>query len=161
VAGGIGQPRSWLFREFASASAATQAHGTACVQRVTLVYGVAHGELAAGVDDFRAAGATVHLATDDGSLSFRGFVTSSSSSQEKPQHLVGCGPEAMMKGLRRWQSAGHAMPVCPWKRRCLWGRHLFQLRDAHPQPALVDFAAYAWTDRSLMPALLAWEKHQT
>src|SRR5262245_45652785 len=62
------------------------------VQRVSLYYGVRSADLAAGVDDFRAAGATVHLASDDGSLGFRGFVTRLLEKQAPPQHLVGCGP---------------------------------------------------------------------
>src|SRR5262249_2103799 len=45
------------------------------VGRVSLFYGVRSADLAAGVDDFRAAGAEVHLASDDGSLGYRGFVT--------------------------------------------------------------------------------------
>jgi dihydroorotate dehydrogenase electron transfer subunit len=67
--------------------------------------------LAAGVDDFRAAGATVYLASDDGSLGFRGFVTQLLEQQGPPQHLVGCGPGPMMRALaelaRRWQVPCH------------------------------------------------------
>src|SRR5207248_9084748 len=58
-------------------------------------------------DDFRSAGATVHLASDDGSLGFHGFVTQLVEQHEPPQQLVGCGPEPMLKALaalaRRWQ----------------------------------------------------------
>src|SRR5207302_7599176 len=68
-------------------------------QRVSFYYGIRTAELAAGVEDFRTAGATVHLATDDGSLGFHGFVTQLLERQERPQHLVGCGPEPMMKAL--------------------------------------------------------------
>jgi dihydroorotate dehydrogenase electron transfer subunit len=71
------------------------------VRRVSLYYGVRTAELAAGVDDFRAAGATVHLATDDGGLGFRGFVTELLDQHETPQHLFGCGPEPMLHALAR------------------------------------------------------------
>jgi dihydroorotate dehydrogenase electron transfer subunit len=70
-------------------------------QRVSLFYGVRTAELAAGVEDFRAAGAEVHLASDDGSLGFRGFVTQLLERQPRPDHLVGCGPEPMLQALRR------------------------------------------------------------
>ena len=68
-------------------------------QRVSLYYGVRTADLAAGVEDFRAAGATVHLASDDGTLGFHGFVTQLLASHEAPQHLVGCGPEPMLRVL--------------------------------------------------------------
>ncbi|MCI0355003.1 MAG: dihydroorotate dehydrogenase electron transfer subunit, partial [Acidobacteria bacterium] len=68
-------------------------------KRVSLYYGVRTAELAACVDDFRAAGAVVHLASDDGSLGFRGFVTQLLDQHAPPRHLVGCGPEPMMKAL--------------------------------------------------------------
>ncbi len=75
-------------------------------RRVSLYYGVRTAQLAAGVEDFRAAGAEVKLASDDGSLGFRGFVTQLLERDGPPQHLVGCGPEPMLKALaslaQRW-----------------------------------------------------------
>src|SRR5262249_22467457 len=68
-------------------------------RRVSLYYGVRTAELAAGVEDFRAAGAEVHLASDDGSLGVRGFVTQLLERQPPPQHLVGGGPGAMLDAL--------------------------------------------------------------
>ena len=44
-------------------------------RQVTLCYGVRTAELAAGVDDFRAAGFDVRLSSDDGTLGHHGFVT--------------------------------------------------------------------------------------
>ena len=74
--------------------------------RVSVHYGVRTADLAAGVADMREAGAKVYLATDDGSLGFHGFVTESLEHQERPQHLIGCGPEPMLKALaalaQRW-----------------------------------------------------------
>ena len=66
---------------------------------MSLYYGVRTADLAAGVEDFRAAGAEVHLASDDGSLGFHGFVTQLLEQHEPPQHLVGCGPEPMLHAL--------------------------------------------------------------
>jgi dihydroorotate dehydrogenase electron transfer subunit len=81
------------------------------VETVSLYYGVRTADLAAGVEDFRGAGAVVHLASDDGSLGFHGFVTELLQGQPPPQHLVGCGPEPMLKALatlaRRWQVPCH------------------------------------------------------
>jgi dihydroorotate dehydrogenase electron transfer subunit len=78
---------------------------------VSLYYGVRSADFAAGVDDFRAAGAVVHLASDDGSLGFHGYVTQMLEEQERPEHLLGCGPEPMLQALaalaRRWQVPCH------------------------------------------------------
>src|SRR5262249_3586221 len=74
-------------------------------RHVSLYYGVRTADLAAGADDFRDAGAEVHLASDDGSLGFKGFVTDllarRASEGSLPQHIVGCGPEPMLKALAR------------------------------------------------------------
>jgi dihydroorotate dehydrogenase electron transfer subunit len=112
VAGGIGQTpflahvRELLGRRGYGGRPARQA-----VRRVSLYYGVRTADLAAGVPDFVAAGAEVHLASDDGSLGFQGFVTQLLEQHERPQHLVGCGPEPMLKALaglaRRWGIACH------------------------------------------------------
>lgn len=69
------------------------------VGRVRLYYGVRTADLAAGVNDFRAAGAEVHLASDDGSLGFHGFVTQLLATHSPPQRLIGCGPEPMLHAL--------------------------------------------------------------
>jgi dihydroorotate dehydrogenase electron transfer subunit len=108
VAGGIGQTpflahiRALLGQRGYGGRPARRA-----VQRVSLFYGVRSAEYAAGVEDFRSAGATVYLASDDGSLGFRGFVTQLLAQHSPPEHLVGCGPEPMLKALadlaRRWQ----------------------------------------------------------
>ncbi len=102
VAGGIGQTP---FLAHIRALLGTRGYGgqpkRQHVRRVSLYYGVRTAELAAGADDFRAAGATVHLATDDGSLGFRGFVTQLLEQHEMPQHLFGCGPEPMLHALAR------------------------------------------------------------
>jgi dihydroorotate dehydrogenase electron transfer subunit len=108
VAGGIGQTpflahaRALLGRRGYGGKPARQTAG-----KVSLFYGVRTADLAAGVEDFRAAGAEVHLASDDGSIGFKGLVTSLLEQHpERPEHLIGCGPEPMLHALaalaRRW-----------------------------------------------------------
>jgi len=100
VAGGIGQTpflayaRQLLGQRGYAGEPARQRTG-----RVSLYYGVRTRELAAGIDDFQSTGASVHLATDDGTLGFRGVVTQLLAQNELPNHLIGCGPEPMMKAL--------------------------------------------------------------
>jgi dihydroorotate dehydrogenase electron transfer subunit len=119
VAGGIGQTpflahaRNLLGqRGYGGQSARVQ------VQQVSLYYGARSADLLAGIEDFRATGIAVHLATDDGSEGYRGFVTQlleqhlqvvarPPAGASPPCQLVGCGPEPMMKALdgvaRRWE----------------------------------------------------------
>jgi dihydroorotate dehydrogenase electron transfer subunit len=112
VAGGIGQtPFLAHVRELLGTRGYGGRAARSCVRRVSLYYGVRTAELAAGVDDFRAAGAEVHLASDDGSLGFRGFVTQLLAEHPPPGHLIGCGPEPMLKALaavaRGWDVPCH------------------------------------------------------
>jgi dihydroorotate dehydrogenase electron transfer subunit len=100
VAGGIGQtPFLAYIRELLGSRGYGGRAAQRAVQRATLYYGVRSADFLAGVDDFRAAGAQVHLATDDGTSGFKGFVTQLLEQKEKPQHLIGCGPGPMMKAL--------------------------------------------------------------
>lgn len=106
VAGGIGQTP---FLAHVRDLLGTRGYGgqppRRMAKRVSLYYGVRTADLAAGVEDFRAAGATVHLASDDGTIGFHGFVTQLLESHDRPQHLIGCGPEPMLRALA--QLAGH------------------------------------------------------
>src|SRR5262245_8943235 len=87
VAGGIGQtPFLAYVRELLGQRAYGGRPARRAAQRVSLYYGVRTRDLAAGVDDFRRAGAAVHLASDDGSLEFRGFVTQLLAKHGPPQH---------------------------------------------------------------------------
>jgi len=107
VAGGIGQTpflalgRWWL----GSSSYGGRDAGPGRATSATLLYGVRSAPLAAGVDDFRAAGVAVELATDDGSAGHHGFVTDLLARhlerEERPAKLVGCGPPAMLAVLAR------------------------------------------------------------
>ena len=110
VAGGIGQtPFLAHIRELLGERGYGDQPPHRRVRRVSVYYGVRTADLAAGVDDFRQAGATVHLATDDGSLGHRGFVTQLLEKHEPPGHLFGCGPEPMLKALARY-AKGHEIP---------------------------------------------------
>jgi dihydroorotate dehydrogenase electron transfer subunit len=100
VAGGIGQtPFLAHIRELLG----TRGYGGQAprrrVQKVSLYYGVRTADLAAGIVDFQSAGAIVHLASNDGSVGFRGFVTDFLAQHVAPQHLFGCGPEPMLHAL--------------------------------------------------------------
>jgi dihydroorotate dehydrogenase electron transfer subunit len=100
VAGGIGQtPFLAHVRELLGQRGYGGRPARQAARRVSLYYGVRTADLATGVEDFRDAGAAVHLASDDGSLSFHGFVTQLLEQHEPPQHLVGCGPEPMLRAL--------------------------------------------------------------
>ncbi len=107
VAGGIGQTP---FLAYIRALLGQRAYGgqppNRQIEQVSVYYGVRHQDLLAGVEDFRRAGAEVHLATDDGSIGYKGFVTDLleeqlSSQTSCPDHLVGCGPEPMLAALTR------------------------------------------------------------
>jgi dihydroorotate dehydrogenase electron transfer subunit len=71
----------------------------------TLLYGVRTAALLAGLDDFRSAGISVELATDDGSAGHHGFVTELLASRlergERPARVVGCGPPGMLAALAK------------------------------------------------------------
>jgi dihydroorotate dehydrogenase electron transfer subunit len=106
VAGGIGQtPFLTLLRREV---------GRGVIRRASLYYGARSADLFAGLDDFRATGATLHLATDDGSAGFHGFITQLLEQHwpalgEEKCRLVGCGPEPMLHALAdlaaRWEVA--------------------------------------------------------
>jgi dihydroorotate dehydrogenase electron transfer subunit len=102
VAGGIGQTPFLAYgRELLGGRGYGAAAARHVAANVEMLYGVRFGDLAAGVDDFRAAGIEVHLASDDGSLGYHGFVTELVSRRPRPDHLVGCGPEPMLRSLAK------------------------------------------------------------
>jgi dihydroorotate dehydrogenase electron transfer subunit len=112
VAGGIGQtPFLAHVRELLG----TRGYGGKVprqrTMRVSLFYGVKTADLAAGINDFRSAGAEVHLASDDGSLGYKGLVTQLLSEHPCPDHIFGCGPEPMLKSLAKvaqsWKAPCH------------------------------------------------------
>ncbi len=102
VAGGIGQtPFLAHVRDLLGTRGYGSRPARRQVERVSLYYGVRSADLAAGVDDFRAAGAEVHLASDDGSLGFRGLVTQLLAQHDRSHHVIGCGPEPMLRALAK------------------------------------------------------------
>jgi dihydroorotate dehydrogenase electron transfer subunit len=118
VAGGIGQTpflahTRWLL--------GTRGYGGLPARRqcesVALFYGVRTASLAAGVEDFQNAGATVHLASDDGSVGQHGYVTQLVEQSPRPSHFFGCGPERMLHALaglaERWQVPCHVSLETP------------------------------------------------
>ena len=102
VAGGIGQTP---FLAYTRQLLGTRAYGNDAprrmARRVSFYYGVRTADLAAGVEDFRATGAEVHLASDDGTLGERGYVTGLLAKHPPPDAIVGCGPEPMLHALSR------------------------------------------------------------
>lgn len=106
VAGGIGQTP---FLAYTRELLGTRGFGGDAPRRraekVSLYYGVRNAALAAGVEDFRAAGADVHLASDDGSIGFHGFVTQLLEAHGAGGPVVGCGPEPMLRTLTKLTAA--------------------------------------------------------
>jgi dihydroorotate dehydrogenase electron transfer subunit len=110
VAGGIGQtPFLAYVRDLLGGRGYGGRPSRRQVRRVRLYYGVRTADLAAGVDDFRTAGAEVYLASDDGSLGFLGYVTQLLATHLPPQRLIGCGPEPMLHALAK-QARAWAVP---------------------------------------------------
>jgi dihydroorotate dehydrogenase electron transfer subunit len=72
---------------------------------VSLLYGARSADLLAGVEDFRAAGVDVEIATDDGSIGHHGFVTDLLQQRlergERPAKVIGCGPPPMLAAFQR------------------------------------------------------------
>ncbi|MBN9522784.1 dihydroorotate dehydrogenase electron transfer subunit [bacterium] len=102
AAGGIGQtPFLAYARELLGELGFGGAAPRRRAKRVTLYYGVRTAALAAGVDDFRAAGVTVKLASDDGTLGTKGFVTQLLAADGPGGPIVGCGPEPMLRALSK------------------------------------------------------------
>jgi dihydroorotate dehydrogenase electron transfer subunit len=104
VAGGIGQtPFLAVVRE----ALGQKTYGQPARQMarrpefVSLCYGVRSKDYLAGMEDFSTPGLRISLATDDGSLAHRGFVTDllaqSFQSENPPDCVYSCGPEPMMR----------------------------------------------------------------
>lgn len=110
IAGGIGQtPFLAHTRELLGSRGFAGEAPKRRVDTVDFVYGARTASLLAGVDAFRSAGATVHLATDDGTAGTHGRVTDVLASLPRPDHVFGCGPEPMLKALAR-QCASLGLP---------------------------------------------------
>jgi dihydroorotate dehydrogenase electron transfer subunit len=100
VAGGIGQtPFLAYARQLLGQKGYAGEPARREVARVSIYYGVRTRDLAAGIEDFHSTGASVQLSTNDGSLGYGGFITDLVAQHEPPDHLVGCGPQPMLKAL--------------------------------------------------------------
>jgi dihydroorotate dehydrogenase electron transfer subunit len=99
VAGGIGQT------PFLAVAQALRGPG----RPIALAYGARNAGYFAGLEDFRAAGVEVRLATDDGSAGRQGYVTAlveeALASATPPAAIFGCGPEPMLEALCRLAEA--------------------------------------------------------
>ena len=86
------------------------------VARASFYYGARTADLLAGLEDFRATGAEIHLATDDGSQGFKGYIPQLLEQHHQQgklsakQRWVGCGPEPMMHALAA-VAAKHGVPL--------------------------------------------------
>jgi dihydroorotate dehydrogenase electron transfer subunit len=102
VAGGIGQTPFLAFaRELLGARGFGATPPRTRTTKVVLYYGVRTAALAAGMDDFRRAGVDVRMASDDGSIGRKGFVTELLEADGPMGPLVGCGPEPMLRALAK------------------------------------------------------------
>jgi dihydroorotate dehydrogenase electron transfer subunit len=105
VAGGIGQtPFLAVVNEALGHRSYGEPHRTAQrPQRVSMCYGVRSSEYLAGVEDFNVPGLEFHVATDDGSAGYHGYVTellkNSLQANDSPDLVYCCGPEPMMKAV--------------------------------------------------------------
>ena len=101
VAGGIGQtPFLSLGKWWLGKAAYAGVTDPRPARSTRLLYGVRTKTLAAGLDDFAAAGIDVELATDDGTAGHHGFVTDLLRARlargERPAKVIGCGPPPML-----------------------------------------------------------------
>jgi dihydroorotate dehydrogenase electron transfer subunit len=111
VAGGIGQTALLaLARErLGRATYGAGDRQTATANRITFCWGARHAGLFGDLDDFRAAGCDVHLATLDGSAGVQGTVIDLLDELFAPTvplaastRIACCGPEPMMAAVARW-----------------------------------------------------------
>ncbi|MGE0757271.1 MAG: dihydroorotate dehydrogenase electron transfer subunit, partial [Pirellulaceae bacterium] len=104
VAGGIGQtPFLAVAREYGGRSYGRTRREVLPAERLTLLYGARTAELLGGVDDFRAAGVDVRVATDDGTAGHHGLVTDLLQGLlrevEPGCRVLACGPEPMLAAV--------------------------------------------------------------
>jgi len=114
VAGGIGQTALLaLARERAGqACYGRPARPPATARRITFCWGGRTAAVFGDLEDFRAAGCEVHLATLDGSAGLAGTVVdlldhlaAGGQFGSWSMHVATCGPEPMMAAVARWTAA--------------------------------------------------------
>jgi len=93
VAGGSGAPPLCFF-------ASRLAPSLRADERIVILMGARRRDLLVGLDEFRALGAEVHVATEDGSQGYAGRVTDLLEQQLQeptPSAVYACGPNGMLK----------------------------------------------------------------
>ena len=115
VAGGIGQTPFLAAGREMSGTAAYGDRGrfAPAASPPELLYGARSAAFVADVPRFEAAGIPVSVATDDGSLGHRGFVTDLLTRRladgPRPSRVLTCGPGPMMAAVARI-AAEHGLP---------------------------------------------------
>ncbi|MDW8107870.1 MAG: dihydroorotate dehydrogenase electron transfer subunit [Armatimonadota bacterium] len=69
-------------------------------EQLWFLIGARHSDLLVGVDEFRALGAEVRVATDDGSRGYKGYVTDllrQVLEEPTPSAVYACGPNSMLR----------------------------------------------------------------
>lgn len=159
IAGGIGQTP---FLAYARELLGTRGYAGEKPQRqaakVSLYYGVRSSAFAAGVSDFEQAGCDVRLASDDGSIGYKGFVTSLLSQDRPTGPFVGCGPEPMLKALAKltgsWNSTCYVSLETPMA--CGFGA-CFSCVTAVNTPCGKDYKRVCVEGPVFDAATLAWD----
>lgn len=108
VAGGVGNaPFYLLIKEQLEAAKKNPANAP----KLTFVFGARSAERLSCVDDFRALGVDVRLATEDGSAGMKGFVTDvfpeilPDDVASEGVRLLCCGPHPMLKAVAKYSAA--------------------------------------------------------
>jgi len=76
----------------------------------TTLLGMQTGQTSILIDDFLLAGATVKVATNDGSIGIKGHVTEfleNTEKKEKPDFVYACGPNPMLVSVQKWARKQH------------------------------------------------------
>ncbi|MCX7924651.1 MAG: dihydroorotate dehydrogenase electron transfer subunit [Fimbriimonadales bacterium] len=95
VAGGVGAPPLCFF---AARLAPTLQSG----EQILILEGARRADLLVGMDEFRALGAEVRVATDDGSKGYKGYVTSlleMALNEPIESAVYACGPNRMLQAV--------------------------------------------------------------